>query len=104
MSIPPTELKRLFARSGNRCAFTDCRRLLIVDASPGQPPVTLGDVAHIVAASPAGPRGSAFMAPADRNRYENLILLCNLHHQRIDAEPAAFTPERLRGIKEEHER
>ncbi len=104
MSIPPTELKRLFARSGNRCAFTECRRLLIVDASPGQPPVTLGDVAHIVAASPAGPRGDAFMAPADRNRYENLILLCNIHHQRIDAEPATFTPERLRGIKEDHER
>ncbi len=104
MSIPPTELKRLFARSGNRCAFTDCHRLLIVDGGPGQPPVTLGDVAHIVAASPAGPRGEVLMAPSDRNRYENLILLCNIHHQLIDAAPATFTPARLRGMKEAHER
>ncbi len=104
MSIPPTELKRLFARSGNRCAFTDCHRLLIVDAGPGQSPVTLGDVAHIVAASAAGPRGDASIAPADRNLYENLILLCNIHHQLIDAQPATFTPARLRGIKEAHER
>lgn len=44
------------------------------------------------------------MAPADRNRYENLILLCNTHHQLVDAQEATYTPERLRGIKEEHER
>ncbi len=44
------------------------------------------------------------MAPTDRNRYENLILLCNIHHQLIDAQPATFTPARLRGIKEAHER
>jgi hypothetical protein len=66
--------------------------------------VILGDVAHIVAASPAGPRGDPFMAPVDRNRYENLILLCNTHHQLIDDQEATFTPERLRAIKGDHER
>ncbi len=44
------------------------------------------------------------MAPADRNRYENLILLCNTHHQLVDAQEATYTAERLRGIKEDHER
>ena len=103
MSIPAAELKRLFARSGNRCAFTDCRRPLVVESLLGQPPVMLGDVAHIIAASPAGPRGDAFMPPAERNRYENLILLCNTHHQLVDAEEATYTPERLRSIKQAHE-
>lgn len=104
MGIPAAELKRLFARSGNRCAFKDCRKLLIVDAPPGQPPVTLGDVAHIVAGSPAGPRGESFLSPSDRDKYDNLILLCNRHHQLIDAQPATFTSERVRSIKEDHER
>lgn len=103
MSIPATELKRLFARSGNRCAFSDCRRILVIEGPPGHPPVMLGDVAHIVAASPAGPRGDRFMAPAERNRYENLILLCNTHHQLVDAQEATYTPERLRAIKQDHE-
>jgi hypothetical protein len=66
VTIPATELKRLFARSGNRCAFSDCRRVLVVEGPPGEQPVILGDVAHIVAASPAGPRGDPFMAPANR--------------------------------------
>ena len=104
MGIPVTELKRLFARSGNRCAFADCRKRLIVDAAAGQPPVTLGDVAHVVAGSPAGPRGESFLAPSERDKYENLILLCNRHHQLIDAQPSTFTSERVGSIKEEHER
>jgi HNH endonuclease len=103
VTIPATELKRLFARSGNRCAFSDCRRVLVVEGPSGEQPVILGDVAHIVAASPAGPRGDPFMVPANRNRYENLILLCNTHHQLIDDQVATYTPERLRAMKADHE-
>ncbi len=44
------------------------------------------------------------MAPANRNRYENLILLCNTHHQLIDDQVATYTPERLRAVKDDHER
>jgi hypothetical protein len=44
------------------------------------------------------------VAPADRNRYENLILLCNTHHQLIDDQEATYTPERLRAVKVDHER
>lgn len=104
MAIPQKELKRLFARSGNRCTFSDCRRLLIVEGGPGQEPVTLGDIAHIVAESLGGPRGDSVLSLRDRNRYPNLILLCNRHHQLVDAQPQTYTPERLRAIKEEHEK
>jgi hypothetical protein len=103
VGIRQTELNRLYARSGNRCAYTGCRRVLVVLAGAGQPLVTLGEVAHIVASSPAGPRGASFLPPGDRDKYENLILLCNTHHQLIDAKAATYTPERLQAMKADHE-
>ena len=44
MSIPEAEQRKLFARSGNRCAFPDCRRLLTADGSPPDRLVVLGEV------------------------------------------------------------
>lgn len=103
MSVPISELRRLYARSGNRCAFTNCRRLLVVPGPPGEAPVLLGDVAHIIGASPAGPRGESILTPAERNKYDNLILLCNIHHQLVDAQESTYSPERLRAMKQDHE-
>lgn len=104
MSIPEAEQRRLFARSGNRCAFPDCRRLLTADGSPPDRLVVLGEAAHIVAERPGGPRGSSPMSLTERNRAENLILLCNNHHQLIDSQSQTYTVERLRAMKEAHER
>jgi hypothetical protein len=39
----------------------------------------------------------------DRNRYGNLILLCNLHHKIIDDNEKLWTVERLKQLKHEHE-
>ena len=36
--------------------------------------------------------------------YENLILLCNTHHELVDASEATYISERLRAMKEDHER
>ncbi len=60
-------------------------------------------MAHIVAERPHGPRGSSLLPVAERNRAENLILLCNNHHQLIDSQPQTYTVERLRATKEAHE-
>jgi len=35
--------------------------------------------------------------------YENLILLCNIHHQLVDAQPETYPVERLQAIKRDHE-
>jgi hypothetical protein len=45
------------------------------------------------------------LTPEACNRYENLILLCNQHHQLIDSEGALakYTVERLHAMKETHE-
>jgi hypothetical protein len=60
-------------------------------------------MAHIVASSDGGPRGSDPLAEADRNSYGNLILLCPNHHEEIDAEADRFPSEALRRMKSDHE-
>jgi TPR repeat protein len=78
---------------------------MLTSAGTGSDPVVVvSEVAHIVAESPAGPRGDSPLSEPERNHYENLILLCNVHHQLIDSQPATYTVEWLMEIKHEHER
>jgi hypothetical protein len=102
LAVPYRELRLLFQKSGNRCAFSDCRRLLTA-SSDFDGDVVLGEAAHIVAERANGPRGESCLSTAERNRYDNLILLCNTHHQLIDSAPQTYTVERLRAIKRDHE-
>jgi hypothetical protein len=37
--------------------------------------VVLGEIAHVVAQQPSGPRGSSPLSTEQRNRYENTMLL-----------------------------
>jgi hypothetical protein len=96
---------KLLQRSGNICAFPGCRLLLTAEGTPKDPVVVLGEIAHIVAESPDGPRGKSPLTAKQRNMYPNLILLCNQHHQLIDSDGAlaTYTVERLTAMKEEHE-
>jgi hypothetical protein len=103
MAIPPREQRILSQRSGNRCAFQNCRRRLTAEDSPPDRAVILGEIAHIVAESPDGPRGDSPLSLTERNKYENLILLCNVHHQLIDDQPQTYTVERLLQMKQDHE-
>src|SRR5581483_8484944 len=105
MAIPAREQRIIQQRSGNICAFEDCRRSLTIPAPDGRVAL-VGEMAHIVAESPDGPRGSSDMTVAQRNAHANLLLLCNTHHQLIDdpAQLGFYTVERLSAIKERHER
>ncbi len=105
MAIRQPELKKLAMRSGGCCAFPECRKpLTVLDPSTGEVTV-LGHVAHIVAQQDDGPRGDLRMDPKDRDRYENLVLLCTSHHQLVDAPAnhATYTVERLRALRTDHE-
>jgi hypothetical protein len=97
----PTErtIKRLFALSGNRCAFPKCTET-IVQLTTG---IVLGEVCHIKAASPAGPRFDPQQTAAERHGYANLILMCAKHHTVIDADEESYTVERLLKLKATHE-
>lgn len=104
MAIKSSDQRRLCLRSGGRCAFPGCRRILAVDAPQDEAVVVLGEMAHIVADSGQGPRADPNMPREDRDKYENLILLCNVHHQLVDSAPETYTVPRLHAMKDDHER
>ncbi|MDT3443163.1 hypothetical protein [Pseudofrankia sp. BMG5.37] len=63
----------------------------------------VGHEAHIVAQSPTGPRGAQL--PLDAiDRLDNLILLCPNDHKIVDDQPGIYPADRLRKIKENHEK
>jgi hypothetical protein len=93
-------VKRVFALSGNRCAFPRCQSRIIDDAT-GKP---VGKIAHICAASPGGPRYDSSMTDEQRRSYDNLLLLCGAHADVVDADLTAYTVDRLREMKRTHER
>jgi hypothetical protein len=59
MTISVRDRKLLWGRSGNRCAFTDCRRQLTVDAEETGRDAVVSQEAHIVAEEEDGPRGAS---------------------------------------------
>lgn len=85
MAIPIARQWIVLQRSGNVCAFPDCRVQLTAAGSPESPVVVFGEMANIVTESPNGLRGDSPHSAADRNLYQNLILLyalCGIPHKR----------------------
>ncbi|HEX6510196.1 MAG TPA: hypothetical protein VF221_21405, partial [Chloroflexota bacterium] len=103
MAIPDKDWKLLCQRSGNRCAFTDCRDLLTASSTSVDGVAVLGHVAHIVGQSRRGPRGEIDLEPDARDVYSNLILVCSRHHKLIDSQPQTYTAVALIAMKEAHE-
>ena len=94
----PTQ-KRLFAVSGNRCAFRQCPQPL-VDESTGK---VTARICHIKGNTPTSKRYDASQSEEERQGFDNLILMCPIHHDVIDADDVTFTVEVLRTLKSEHE-
>lgn len=95
----PTQatIKRLFAHSANRCPFPKCASALVFGES------VVGEICHIEADRPGGPRYNANQSPAERQSYENLILMCPAHHKVVDDDEETYTVERLKAMKAKHE-
>jgi hypothetical protein len=94
-----SDIKILWGRAANRCAFPNCRIELTPDGRS-----VLGEIAHIVAMSPSGPRGNNELSLADKDDYSNLLLLCPTHHALVDSDPEKWTVDKLKLMKLEHER
>ena len=90
-------VKRLFAVSHNRCAFPKCSQPLVHEEK------LTGRICHIQAASPGGPRFESLQSAEDRDHFDNLLLLCPIHHDVIDADELAYTTARLQAMKSDHE-
>jgi len=96
--------KLLWGRSGNKCAMPDCRQDLIADETETDDESIIGDEAHIVAKNEDGPRGISELTSEERDKYDNLLLLCRKHHKIIDDQPTQYTVIKLKEIKKQHEK
>lgn len=85
--------------SGNVCAFPGCQ-VPIVEAAG----TVTGEICHIKAQSPQGPRYDTKQTEEERHSYENLILLCRRHHKVVDTEADIYDVPALKEIKAIHER
>lgn len=100
MSIPEKDIKKLWGLAAGRCSCPGCEQECIpfLDASG---PTVIGEMAHVIAKQPRGPRGQA---DGGADSYENLILLCPTHHTEIDKAPeGTFPVELIHQWKAEHE-
>jgi hypothetical protein len=98
--IPNKEAVILWGNSAARCAICKCN--LIEYPETGNP-FHVGEMAHIEGENDTSARFNTQLCGADRAKYDNLILLCPTHHTLIDKDPATYTVEKLRSIKNEHE-
>ena len=100
MAVNEIDIKKLWGRAAGKCSYPNCT----VDCIPflnNEDPTVIGEMAHIIARMPNGPRG---IPSGGSNTYENLILLCPTHHRTIDKAPeGTFPPELLHQWKSEHE-
>jgi hypothetical protein len=103
MGISLKTHKMLWGRAGNRCAKSDCRIELVMDASETDDDSLIGEECHIIARKPDGPRGDSSFPAEKIDKYENLILMCSNHHKLIDDQTHTYTAEKLIEIKQIHE-
>lgn len=101
LSIPESELKILFTRSGNFCAFPGCQTQVI--AQEGDELKPIAEIAHIIAYGDSGPRADPSLPLEERNRATNLILLCPTHHAMVDKFKYQYNVGVLRQMKQLHE-
>ena len=92
--------RRLFAASAGVCQNPGCRTTLFPDNTNND--ITIGEIAHIIAAVPEGPRSDESMNATDRATFENLILLCPNCHTIVDKDADSFPAALLQAWKAEH--
>lgn len=101
MSYTDATLKKLFALSGNVCAFPGCPAPIVDDDSG----IVVGEICHIKGKSPKGPRYDESQSDEERNGYDNLLLMCDPHNKIVDHKDTRddYPPERLSQFKVDHE-
>ncbi len=103
MTISLKTQKMLWGRSASRCSFPKCKKELVMDATLTDDESLVGEACHIVARSEDGPRGVSNLTSEQRDKYANLVLMCNMHHKVIDDQPEHYTVDMLQNFKAKHE-
>jgi tetratricopeptide (TPR) repeat protein len=97
---PAPDCNLLWASSRGVCAHPECDRPLL--EFDGGRWTTLGEIAHIRAHSPEGPRFDVSWT-GSVDSYDNCLLLCRDHHRLIDSNADAYPVETLLEWKHQHE-
>lgn len=92
----------LWGRAANRCAFPDCQIELVMDETETDDQSIVGDEAHIIAQEPEGPRGYPNFPKDKIDKYDNLILLCKIHHKLVDDQCIYYSVDTLLKMKNDH--
>jgi hypothetical protein len=88
----------LAQHAGLTCSNPDCR------VFTGGPHLSIGEAAHITAASSDGPRYDRLLTPQQRGSYSNGIWLCRNCHRLIDSDERSFPTKLLHLWKQVAER
>ena len=100
----PTQqtVQLLCARAAGRCEFEGCG-ITLYEEILTRKSIRNSVVAHIVAASPDGPRGDSQRSYELSQSIDNLMLLCPTHHTLIDTQEKDYPEARLLSMKKTHE-
>lgn len=100
MPISDKDIKKLWGLSAGICSYPGCNTDCIPFIEDN--PTIIGEMAHVIAKKPNGPRG---IKDGGNDSYDNLILLCPTHHTMIDkSNEGVYTEEMLIRWKSEHEK
>ncbi|MCB9234177.1 MAG: hypothetical protein H6581_21150 [Bacteroidia bacterium] len=95
-------LKKLYGLSGNRCAFPGCNRTFLHWENDNN----FSNICHIEDANQSPntkDRYNPNMTDKERADYENLILLCQVHHEETN-DPDKYGVDTLKEMKRAHEK
>lgn len=91
-------MKALFTKSGNQCAYPECREPVIDDRN-----ILVAEVCHINAVKKQDARWNVDLDDEYLRSYDNLIILCHRHHKRIDALENEYPIQKLKAMRDNHE-
>lgn len=97
VQIKTSTIKRLFAFSGNQCAFPNCNELLV--DTDGD---LVSEICHIEAAEEGGQRYNKLQNDEERRDFDNLLLLCLRHHKKTN-DVLKYPVPVLKQMKADHE-
>lgn len=97
--LAEADRRHVIAMSGGCCNKCKCR--LFIENQFGEK-ARLGDDAHIIAASDAGPRGKSDLDNQGRSESDNVILLCKNCHAEVDQQPEKFDVCTLLEMRDAH--
>lgn len=101
---PSPKIKiQIWTAAAGRCQYRGCNKSLWKEELSIQR-MNKAYIAHIIADSEDGPRGDKIKSPLLAKDFNNLMLLCDEHHRKIDIEDVDGHPEHvLIQMKREHE-